>query len=396
MGSFNDMEWIENLETENYGDSKFEVVDKTLVRRIKQNEDSEMYSIQTNNPITDLDFQYFEMKLKNTKGYDGRIAFGIATKDMNTVVNGWPGTDDNETVFAYHWDGGSIYSEGKSYSGYGDSPQSKDVVGCGIDYHGFCFITVNGKKLSQDGKIKAVSKNKKMIYPFISIGDTDIEIITNFGQEEFVYDSKPGKFWEHWISQMRQAKKEEDKSFFGECHDLTLISKDEEEIPCHRLVLCLRSKVFRQMIESQEDGRINIDGYNASTIKEMLHFMYTDSIEWREESINFDLLTMAKEFEVNDLQHVFGENVSNNINMKNVVDYWLKGKGAENKELRESCGIFINDNFDEFKESEEFQAIIADDKKSAIMMMVDAISVGTDHSMKIGKKVEDLVIRHEE
>ena len=69
------MEWIENLDTENNEDAKFEVVDKILVRRIKPNDDTEMYAIQTNIPITYLDNQYFEIMIRKNKNYDSRIAF---------------------------------------------------------------------------------------------------------------------------------------------------------------------------------------------------------------------------------------------------------------------------------------------------------------------------------
>ena len=394
MVFYNDMEWIENLDTENNEEAKFEVVDKILVRRIKPNEDTEMYAIQTNIPITSLDNQYFEIKIRKNKNYDSRIAFGISSKNINSVVQGWPGTSDNETVFAYHWDGGNIYTEGNCYSGNPESPEHKDVVGCGIDSHGFCYITVNGKRLRQDGKIKAISMEREMVYPFISLGDSDTEIIANFGQKEFIYYCKPTTFWDHWTSQMRQANKEDDKPFMGQCHDLTLISKDEENIPCHRLVLCLRSRVFKQMIESQEDEKINIEGYNASTIKQMLHFLYTDSIEFQEDSTNFELLEMAKEFEVDDLQHVYGESVSNRISMKNVIDYWLKGKRLENKGMRNACATFIKENFDEFKDSEEFQALNSEDKKSSIMLMIDAVTLGADNTMK--DKLENLVQTSEE
>merc|ERR1719347_417528 len=126
----------------------------------------------------------------------------------------------------------------------------------------------------------------------------------------------------------------------------------------------------------------------------MLHFLYTDSIEFQEDSTNFELLEMAKEFEVDDLQHVYGESVSNSISMKNVIDYWLKGKRLENKGIRKACAMFIKENFDEFKDSEEFQALNAEAKKSSIMLMIDAVTVGADNTMK--DKLENLVQTSEE
>ena len=48
------------------------------------------------------------------------------------------------------------------------------------------------------GKIKAISMEREMVYPFISLGDSDTEIIANFGQKEFIYYCNPTTFWDHW------------------------------------------------------------------------------------------------------------------------------------------------------------------------------------------------------
>ena len=151
----------------------------------------------------------------------------------------------------------------------------------------------------------------------------------------------------------------------------------------------------------QEDGKINIEGYNASTIKQMLRFMYSDYVECQEYSTDLELLAMAKEFKVDDLQHAFEDSVKQSISMKNVVDIWMIGNNLENKLLKKVSAKFIKMNFEKFKKSEEFRRIIVNDKKDAVMLMIDAISVASDkksdekmNAMK--NKVKDLMEASEE
>ena len=103
---------------------------------------------------------------------------------------------------------------------------------------------------------------------------------------------------------------------------------------------------------------------------------------------------MAKEYEVDDLQHCFAESLMDGINLKNVVPYWLKASNLKNTALMNACATFISENFEEFKPSEEFSALIADDKKSAIMLMVDVVTVDGDNTTK--KQLQDLIQNSEE
>ena len=308
MTSHEEMEWVveecSDPENDENTKAKFEATDKISVQRINLDCDSDMRMIKANNPITSLKHQYFEIRLRVKENYDTRIAVGIATKEA--VVDGWPGTSETETVFAYHWDDGKVYAEGNQRGYNGEGSSSDDVVGCGIDSYGFCYMVVNGKRISalQDDpscKVKAKSIKREIVYPFVAIGCTDTEIVANFGQEKFVYDLTPKTFFDHWIQQLRLSNDLVDNPFLQDFHDITIVSRDEEEIPCHKLVLSLRSNVLRNMIKSQEDGKVKIDGYDASTIKRMINFMYQDVIECEDEdSNNFTLLGMAKEYEKKD------------------------------------------------------------------------------------------------
>ena len=202
MTSHEEMEWVveecSDPENDESTKAKFEAMDKISVKRINLDCDSDMRIIKANNPITSLEYQYFEIRLRVKENYDTRMAVGIATKEA--IVDGWPGTSESEPVFAYHWDDGKVYAEGSQRGDKGGGSASDDVVGCGIDSYGFCYIVVNGKRLSalQDDpscKVKAKSIKRNIVYPFVAIGSTDTEIVANFGQEKFVYDLSPKTFF---------------------------------------------------------------------------------------------------------------------------------------------------------------------------------------------------------
>lgn len=387
MGSYEDMEWVVNGEEGK--DPVYEVVDKVTVRRLVKDEKNDSddsddcthhQAILANNSVFKLDYQYFEMKLRKKDNFSHHISVGLATKDLKGYDGKFmPGYDESadHAAFSYHWDNGNIYCDGDSYGGYYGTISPDDVVGCGIDFDGLCFITVNGKRLEKDGSRKAIMDNgKKMIYPLITLYDSDTEVVTNFGNEEFMYNPKPTTFWEEWMYHLRQTTKVE--GYFGDFHDLTIISKDEEEIHCHRFILSLRSKSLKEMIQTQEEGKIKLDNYDGSTIRRMVRFLYTDVIEFEDGELNFELFNLAKELEIEGLKREFGKSMVMQINEKNVIELWLKGRRLESKELINGCRKFIKEHFNDFKESEGFLALVAEDKMTSIMLMVDVVSFDED------------------
>ena len=263
------MEWTPKGEKE---ESSFEVVDKITVRKKDDISDDIMMTILANNPISTLDSDYFEVKFLEKENHSSSIAIGLGEKVVK--IDSWPGYTSDDPSIAYHCDAGQIYYDGSSHTGNPDPVSVKDVIGCGVDYDGYCYFTVNGKRLESSQKV-----NDRNIFPLITLGETDTEVIANFGQEPFLYKQpKPTKILGQWMDEMRNSKKSGSHVFHDHLNDVALVCKEGEEVSCHRLVLSLRSSVFKEVIKSDEvtDGKINVGEFDAPTVKKMVDFLYTD------------------------------------------------------------------------------------------------------------------------
>jgi len=103
-----------------------------------------------------------------------------------------------------------------------------------------------------------------------------------------------------------------------EFDDVVLISSDGEHIPANRLILSLRSNVFRQALLNKESitrATAKID-YSSAVVKSLVHFCYTDElIMGRRDGANFcqdesialvGLLNASEFFGMNELKrHIF-------------------------------------------------------------------------------------------
>jgi hypothetical protein len=370
------MEWAPKGETE---ESSYEVVDKVTVRK---KDDSEMLTILANNPIRTLDSDYFEVKFLEKENHSSSIAIGLGVKDVK--IDSWPGLYSGEQAIAYHCDTGVIYNDGTSLTNNHVSFSVNDVIGCGVDYYGYCYFTVNGKRVETEKSSCKV--DGRIFHPLISLGNTDTEVLANFGQQTFLYKQPNAtNIFGQWMDEMRNSKKSGSQVFHNHLSDITLVSKDGEEVSCHRLVLSLRSTVFKEMIKSDEviDGRINICQFDAPTVRQMVDFLYTDSIELDDESINFDLWAIAVKYELEELKRVFGEELIPKINLQNVVEFWSKATlYSQHEKILSECGAFIQKNWDDVKETEGFVSLMENDKKAAIMLMVDVLGNEAKVSMK--------------
>jgi hypothetical protein len=228
--------------------------------------------------------------------------------------------------------------------------------------------------------------NDGILYPLISLGKTDTEVIANFGQETFLYKHpKVTNIFDQWMDEMRNSKKSGSQVFHNHLSDVTLVSKDGEKVSCHRLVLSLRSTVFREMIKSDKvsNGRINVCEFDAPTVRKMVDFLYTDSIEWDDESISLDVWDIAVKYELEEMKRVIAGKLILKINFHNELGHnWSKHEFSyarfarlysQEEELLSKCGAFIQKSWDDIKETEGFLSMMTTDQKAAMMLMIDVI-----------------------
>jgi BTB/POZ domain len=102
--------------------------------------------------------------------------------------------------------------------------------------------------------------------------------------------------------------------------DFTIIA-GAKEIPVHKSVLAVRSSVFANMFETDEDvkatNKLVIEDCSEEAVEEFLQCLYTGEINEENEPNFFDLFRLASTFEVLDLQHVYEQFMLDNTNEAN-------------------------------------------------------------------------------
>ena len=84
--------------------------------------------------------------------------------------------------------------------------------------------------------------------------------------------------------------------------DVTLVSSDKQEVPCHRFILAARSPVFKKLFAAQsatsEPIRESIDA-SADALKAMIKYLYTDILEG---PVNEDLMNLADTYGLSQMK----------------------------------------------------------------------------------------------
>jgi speckle-type POZ protein len=118
--------------------------------------------------------------------------------------------------------------------------------------------------------------------------------------------------------------------FSKDFSDVTLVSSDGKEIPVHRCILAARSSVFKTMVE-KKSGVIVVDDIDGETMREMLRFIYTGTVE-NFETIALKLIYAAEKYDLPDLKSMCDTKLTKQISQENVLEYL---KLAEKSDLNE-------------------------------------------------------------
>ncbi|KAK6340236.1 hypothetical protein TWF730_002001 [Orbilia blumenaviensis] len=124
---------------------------------------------------------YFEVTIMN-KSREGLISIGFCGADVQ--LNRLPGWEQNS--WGYHGDDGKSFCCSGMGKAYGPQFNSKDVIGCGINFRTHtAFFTRNGHLLGT--AFGDIPKNIKL-FPAVGMKKPGEHIRVNFGQEEFSFD----------------------------------------------------------------------------------------------------------------------------------------------------------------------------------------------------------------
>ena len=87
--------------------------------------------------------------------------------------------------------------------------------------------------------------------------------------------------------------------------DVTLVSSNNQEVPCHRFILAARSPIFKRLFASKnvtdEPIRESTDS-STEALKAMVKYLYTDTLE--DGNINEDLMNLADKYELSQMKEL--------------------------------------------------------------------------------------------
>jgi len=244
---------------------------------------------------------------------------------------------------------------------YGPIYSKKDIIGCGVNFEdSLRFFTKNGKHL---GVASFQLDFKQRVYPAVVMSSGAV-IEGNFGESPFLYDRDNGTrraipsgdlmFTRQWMQSLNLMNEKDDEMLYSHLKDVILVSREGTEVPCHKLILSLRSNVFNAMFVHENDSshqRIYIDDFDAETIKKMIKFIYSGMLDDSKLDVDMDLLAIADKYGLKTLKDLCERKLSNELEFGNVLDAWMAAKMVNAKILLNSCEIFINDNYEKVSSS---------------------------------------------
>uniref|UniRef100_A0A914PV29 BTB domain-containing protein n=1 Tax=Panagrolaimus davidi TaxID=227884 RepID=A0A914PV29_9BILA len=125
--------------------------------------------------------------------------------------------------------------------------------------------------------------------------------------------------------------------------DVFLLSSDNIKISSHRCILAKYSKIFVKIFETSEiPVTINVENFNAETIKAALGFLYdkSDSILGKE----MDVYKFAVNFDIQDLIDACCSIFVESVNAENVCEYIQIGYSKNFDELKQKCKQIMIEN----------------------------------------------------
>ncbi|XP_037418671.1 BTB/POZ and MATH domain-containing protein 2-like [Triticum dicoccoides] len=153
--------------------------------------------------------------------------------------------------------------------------------------------------------------------------------------------------------------------------DVTFVLEDGTEIEAHKLVMAMRSPVFRAQflcgdMKERSTRRFIMDGMSASTLRAMLYFIYTDEQPTPRRgrcrvAMAQDLLVAADLYDLERLRLMCEKILSESMDVENVMTTLVQVDGRQScQQLEASCIEFMAsdpDVYDAVEATEEYKEL---------------------------------------
>ncbi|OWF54182.1 kelch-like protein 26 [Mizuhopecten yessoensis] len=150
----------------------------------------------------------------------------------------------------------------------------------------------------------------------------------------------------------------------GQFCDVTLVTK-QQRFPCHKVILSSFSAFFKSMftigMKESEQDEINLGVFEDNLIKKMLDFIYNGKVTSVGDTV--DLLPLAVYFQIESLQAICEQTLSNAINLDNVCSLWKTSKEdfPQLTNLQCACQSYVLQNFCKFAKTADFLELESQD-----------------------------------
>ncbi|GFU66278.1 kelch-like protein 6 [Trichonephila clavipes] len=128
--------------------------------------------------------------------------------------------------------------------------------------------------------------------------------------------------------------------------DITLCT-ETESFNAHSAVLCARSPVFKAMLtndmKEKIEGKVDIVDLNADTVRRMLSYMYTDSLEGLRWESGLRLYEAANKYEILSLREKCSAFLEDHLSPVNVCDALVLADTHQDSDFKDCVQTYITD-----------------------------------------------------
>ena len=165
----------------------------------------------------------------------------------------------------------------------------------------------------------------------------------------------------------------------GHLCDITLITKDDQELKTHRNILSAASPFFCKLLQSDmkenREGIVRLEEISGSVMEDVLEFIYTGTVEVTEENAE-ELVVATNYLLVPNLKTISGRFIQQQMCELNCISTFYFAEKYDCEELLNDSKSFIHANFRSVADMNEFLSLEA--KEAERWISSDEIVVETE------------------
>ncbi|XP_022808533.1 kelch-like protein 2 [Stylophora pistillata] len=148
----------------------------------------------------------------------------------------------------------------------------------------------------------------------------------------------------------------------GHLCDITLITKDDQELKAHRNVLSAASPFFCKLLQSDmkenREGIVRFEEISGSVMEDILEFIYTGAVEVTEENAQ-DLVAATNYLIISNLKTISGRYLQQQMCKFNCISTFYFAEKYDCEELISKSKNFIHAHFASVADEDEFLSLEA-------------------------------------